>query len=280
MILDPIKDLGELTGPLLIFGGPYSNLQASEAMLQVQHELGIDPGHTICTGDTVAYGAQPEETSRLIRESGIHVVMGNCEESLAENRDDCGCGFQEGMACATLSDDWYRYAQARISDASRQWMGSLPRIIHFTLGGKRCAIIHGGIGQINEFIFASTPSKRKEAQLQTLGMDIIIGGHCGIPFADRLDSGTWLNAGVIGLPANDGNRDGWYLLLTPQTSGIHAEWRRLSYDAIACHEVMVNTEQQAYADTILSGRWPSMDILPAQEQQLQGQNLHLPSLVL
>jgi hypothetical protein len=54
----------------------------------------------------------------------------------------------------------------------------------------------------------------------------------------------------------------------------------LSYDAITCHEVMVNAEQQAYADTILSGRWPSMDILPAQEQQLQGQNLHLPSLLL
>ena len=65
--------------PLLAFGGPYSHLQATEAMLAEARRRGIAPGNIICTGDVVAYAANPEETAQLIRGAGIHVVAGNCE---------------------------------------------------------------------------------------------------------------------------------------------------------------------------------------------------------
>ena len=78
---------------MLIFGGPYSNLQATIAMQARAAELEIPAKRTLCTGDIVAYCAEPAETIDLIRSWGIHVVMGNCEESLAFSEPDCGCGF-------------------------------------------------------------------------------------------------------------------------------------------------------------------------------------------
>ena len=48
---DPIS----LEPPVLVFGGPYSNLRALAALRQRADELGIPPSHSICTGDVVAY---------------------------------------------------------------------------------------------------------------------------------------------------------------------------------------------------------------------------------
>ncbi len=52
-------DLGCLTGPVLVFGGPYSNLAATQAMRQQAEDLAIPPNRVICTGDLIAYCAEP-----------------------------------------------------------------------------------------------------------------------------------------------------------------------------------------------------------------------------
>ncbi len=66
----------------------------------------------LCTGDLVAYCGDPVATIDLIRDAGIPVVMGNCDEQLAAGASDCGCGFDPESACARLSADWYAYANA------------------------------------------------------------------------------------------------------------------------------------------------------------------------
>ncbi|MDU1669788.1 MAG: metallophosphoesterase family protein, partial [Bradyrhizobium sp.] len=82
-----------MDAPLLLFGGPYSNLQATEAVLAEARRRHIPPHRIVCTGDVVAYGGDPKACVDLIRRSGIQIVMGNCEEQLAADADDCGCGF-------------------------------------------------------------------------------------------------------------------------------------------------------------------------------------------
>ena len=68
---------------LLVFGGPYSNLQATQAPRRKAEACAIVPDHIICTGDVVAHAADPEATAREVRDRGIHVVAGNCEAQLA-----------------------------------------------------------------------------------------------------------------------------------------------------------------------------------------------------
>ncbi len=266
-------NLGEFDSPVLIFGGPYSNQSATRAMLTQAQKLSIPPDRTICTGDVVAYAAEPEQTCQLIKNSGIHVLMGNCEESLAENRNDCGCGFEEGMLCSTLSENWYHYAQKKVSDPTRQWMKTLPRTIRFSIAGQSCCVIHGGINQINQFIYASSDCEIKRQQLLQANANIMIGGHCGLPFGQQIDDRLWLNAGVIGMPANDATVDGWYMLIEPVQVGIKVSWNRLSYDYLDCYLKMKTVGLKDYADTITSGLWPSMDVLPDDERHQQGNRL-------
>ena len=46
-----LVDLGELDAPVLLFGGPYSNLQATQALVELAKREGIPASHMICTGD-------------------------------------------------------------------------------------------------------------------------------------------------------------------------------------------------------------------------------------
>jgi hypothetical protein len=131
-----------MNGPALFFGGCYSNLEATVALQHEAARLGIRPDNLVCTGDVVAYCADAVATVAAIRDWGVDVIMGNCEESLGWNKDDCGCGFEEGSACEQLSIDWYAYANRSLGDEDRTGMRSLPRRLDVTIGDRRLAVIH------------------------------------------------------------------------------------------------------------------------------------------
>lgn len=268
----------EASHPLLVFGGPYSNLEATRALMEVATQRGIPPDRAICTGDVVAYGADPEATILAIRQWGCHVIAGNCEEQLAAGAGDCGCGFEEGTACATLSKGWYPYADALVSSGSRSWMAALPKTLRINYGGLRMRVVHGSTDIINQFLFGSDQASLVHAAERT-DADVVLAGHCGVPFARIVPAAggghrLWLNAGVIGMPANDGTSDTWYAIMTMADGRLHATFHRLSYDHHATAARMRRAgHANPYARTIITGLWPSLDILPASERAATGRRL-------
>jgi predicted phosphodiesterase len=260
------------TGPVLCFGGPYSNIEATRAIREQAGRLDIPASRVICTGDIVAYCANPNETAQEIRDWGCHVIKGNCEEQLALRADDCGCGFGEATTCDLLSRGWYSFADAHLTDDLRGWMASLPTTLAFEFSGHTFRVIHGGISQINRFIFPSTPAAEKSVELDAAKADIIIAGHSGIPFVEPIGNRLWFNPGVIGMPANDGTRDAWFGIITPETNaGIRFALKRLPYAAETAAATLLNAGfATPYAEALLIGRWPSIDILPAGERLSAG----------
>jgi hypothetical protein len=102
-------------------------------VLEEASRRGIPSSRVLCTGDAVAYCADPAETIGAIRSAGIHFVQvstfrtpfswyygswhrhistcfllqGNCEESLGTSALDCGCGFDPDSKCRALSVEWF-----------------------------------------------------------------------------------------------------------------------------------------------------------------------------
>ena len=124
-------------GPVLIIGGPYGNLEATEAVLTAGAALGIPPERTICTGDTVAYCADPAATVAAIRAAGVRVVMGNVEQALGTEASECGCDFPADSTAKADARRWYAFAGAEIDADARRWMAALPGAIRFTLARRR-----------------------------------------------------------------------------------------------------------------------------------------------
>jgi len=264
----------EACGTVLLFGGCYSNLQATSALLDEARRLGIPPERIICTGDVVAYGADPAATVDIVRDAGVHVVMGNCEESLGERAQDCGCGFTAGSACDRLSAAWYSHADGRLDDAARTWMKRLPRRIDLLIGGQRLAVVHGSPNRINAFVFGSASNDDLRQLVRGAGCDGVIGGHCGIPFTRMADGLLWHNPGAIGVPANDGTPRVWFSVLEPGDAAIEIRHFPLDYDHGAAASAMQDARlPEGYADALSSGLWPSLDVLPPEELARTGQAL-------
>lgn len=261
-----IDDLGNLVGDVLLFGGPYSNLQATEAVLIEAAARGIAAGNVICTGDVVAYCAKPAETVALLRDSGIAVVAGNCEKQLAAGAMDCGCGFEEGTACDLLSAGWYAHADREIGGEDRAWMGGLPDVAVYTHQERRIAVIHGGVTDVARFIWSVSDDAvfvEEVAALEAVvgPLDVVVAGHSGIAFERTVAGVQWINAGVIGMPPHDGGQDTSFAVLSEQ--GV--KMARLRYDAAAAFADMQEAGlRQGYDRALLSGRWPSEDVLPDQ----------------
>lgn len=265
-------DLGQLDGPLLLFGGPYSNLQALQALIQVAAARGMPATQMICTGDVVAYCGAPVETTARMRRLGCPVIAGNCEVQLGQGAEDCGCGFDEGSACDLLSAGWYGHASRVLGADHRAWMAGLPDIASFTHQGARYAVIHGGVTDIARFVWATSDMAVFDAEWAAVEaaigpVDHVIAGHCGIPFLKSLRQGQWINAGVIGMPPHDGRQQTRYAML----DGGEVQFGRLSYDVVgAARDMQRAGLPERYRRGLLSGYWPSEDVLPS--------DLRVPSL--
>ncbi|MFU8777034.1 MAG: metallophosphoesterase family protein [Roseovarius sp.] len=258
-----IADLGQMDEPLVIFGGPYSNLQAMQALLARAKALGIAPERMICTGDVVAYCAQPVETVALIRAAGCLVLAGNCERQLAQNAMDCGCGFDAGTQCDLLSAGWYGHADRLVGAEARDWMGGLPDLILFTHAGRRAAVIHGGVSDVSRFVWPIsdiTVFQEEISYIQEVAghIDMIFAGHCGLMFQRQIGAVDWINAGAIGMPPHDGRVETGFAVLDGNVT-----FHRLAYDHITAQaEMRAAGLVQGYDATLLSGYWPSEDVLP------------------
>ncbi len=270
-----IQNLGTIEGKLLFFGGVYSNLQALEALKIWADQNGFTPDKIFCTGDIVGYCAQPAECIEFIKEWGIYSIAGNVELQIRNGEDDCGCDFKDGGRCDLFSRNWYTYIQNNITQNSIDWLHTLPHHIQFHWQGKKIIIVHGSWFQTSDFIFRSTDWERKEENFSATGAEIIIAGHCGLPFTHVHEKKHWLNAGVIGMPANDGTDRVWFLTLEETVDKkVVFQFHFYNYNSSKASQLMLeNGLPVTYAHTLCSGIWDNCEILPEAETAQQGKTI-------
>jgi predicted phosphodiesterase len=78
---------------IAFFSDMHGNLQALEAVLA---DIATQkPDAIYCVGDLVGYGANPNEVTERIRHEGFPTVIGNDDDGVGFDRDDCGCAYKE-----------------------------------------------------------------------------------------------------------------------------------------------------------------------------------------
>ncbi|TXC82078.1 metallophosphoesterase family protein [Luteibaculum oceani] len=272
--MEKIKSIKIPGNRLLVFGGVYSNLEALNALQEFAAFNGFSPNEIICTGDIVGYCANPKESLETVAKWGIHSIAGNVELQLKNNEDDCGCDFDENSRCDVFSKQWYPFAKERIGENELEFIGQLPEFLKFEFGGINYAVVHGSYFNTSEFIFKSTPWTAKARNFEALEADCILSGHGGIPFYDFNDNKAWINAGVIGMPANDGTTKTWCCVLETTYKDLSVQFHQLKYDNVLAAEKMRKEKlPEAYAKTLETGIWDNCDILPPAETELQGKKL-------
>jgi hypothetical protein len=270
-------DFGRST--VLVFGGVYGNIQALDALFDAAESLRIPENQMICTGDLVAYCADPEAVVSRVRQSDILTIQGNVEQSLATASEDCGCGFEENSTCDLLSASWYAYAREVLSSDAVRWMSTLPSSFEVTIGGFSLSAVHGAPSSINKFVFPGSPEAELRGELDLAADHGVIGGHSGLPFSSIVGCRLWHNFGALGIPANDGTPRVWFSTLTPRAGALEVRLHSLHYDhAAAAASIRTCGLPAVYATALETGYWPSDEIMPEIDRSRRGVPL-LPNLI-
>ncbi len=208
-----------------IFSDVHGNLPALEAVLSDIEGQGVDK--ILHCGDLVGYGPYPNEVINLIRTKGIAGVMGNYDEGVGFERDDCGCAYidETQRLLGHRSLDW---TKTHITRENKEFLRTLPRELRFSQGAFKILLTHGSPRRINEYLYEDRPVKTFNRLLQAGGCNLLVCGHTHLPYHKVIGDKHVVNVGSLGKP-KDGDPRAAYALLT-LAKDLSVGFRRVQYD--------------------------------------------------
>ena len=189
----------------------HSNLEALQAVLADIQKTGADM--TICLGDIVGYGPDPQACVDIIREKEIQTVMGNHDEYVTLLMDPRVERLRDEVR---NSVEW---TQSKLTMDSLTWLSQLP----YQMDAEIFGITHGSYEEANHFAYCKDEeSFEKNFMGQT--HQLAFCGHSHRPligvqrgdgkiFVDYIREGTvpsmgkvMINVGSVGQPRDENPR--------------------------------------------------------------------------
>ena len=179
---------------LLIIADIHSNFAALRA---VASSAGLFDGVAFA-GDAVGYGPRPHECLDWLRQSCKWAVRGHHDEAVAQ-RSNCRSPLRlRLMAVSTRAMN-----QHRVTQADRDYLGTLPLTSQFLFGRRRFGMVHATPG---DPLFRDLDEKLSDADFRAAleplvsEVDVLILGHSHRPFIRALEGVTVVNPGSVGFP--------------------------------------------------------------------------------
>ncbi len=181
-------------------------------------------------GDLVGYGAFPNEVIEIIRQRRIPTVMGNYDEGVGYDMDDCGCAYTTPEA-KRLGDLSLKWTREQVTGENKAFLRSLLPNIRFEVMGKRFLLVHGSPRRINEYVYETRPQFVLEHIARSAQADVLIFGHTHLPYVKEVAGVLFVNDGSVGKP-KDGDERAAYALIEFDGE-LRATIRRVEYDVAA-----------------------------------------------
>ncbi len=209
---------------IAVFSDVHANIQALEAVLADIDAQSMD--RVICLGDLVGYGDSPNEVVELVRYRGIATIMGNYDDAVGYERDDCGCAYTSLSEKAHGHEELMR-TRRTVTEANRAFLRQLPLHLRHHVNGKTISFVHGSPRRINEYLYEDRPSAAFDRVLDVAEADILVCGHTHLPFHRVIGKRHVVNVGSAGRPKTIDVRACYAVL--DFSDGFKVEFRLIDY---------------------------------------------------
>lgn len=245
---------------IALFSDIHGNLPALTATLENLEQQRCDAVY--CLGDLVGYGASPNEVTERIRAAGWPTVMGNYDDGVGFQRDECGCAYREA-AEQERGQRSLAWTKQQVTGENRAFLRTLRAEIRFDAEGQRVLLVHGSPRKMNEYLFEDRPVSSFQRIAAASKADIIAFGHTHKPYVKLVDGVTFINVGSVGKP-KDGDWRACYAVLETGTPP-SVTFRRVSYDVAAAAAAIRATDlPHEFAADIETGGAPKAATPPPQ----------------
>jgi predicted phosphodiesterase len=254
---------------IALIGDVHANLPALEAVLKHARDRGVTGIWNI--GDFLGYGAFPDEVVRLLRQVEALSIIGNYDLKALNfpRKEKKWRGKKHPLKWLA-----FKFAYEQLSEASLDYLGSLPEAMVATANDKfripsqdlegirkkEFLLVHASPASNEEALAPDTPDDRL-VELNQLALEKyrrpfagIIFGHSHQGFARQI-GGTWfINTGSVGRP-DDGDPRACYAVLEVAAAAINVEHFRVEYDVErAVVAIREKGLPEAFAEMLIQGR--------------------------
>lgn len=161
-------------------------------------------------------------------EHEIEGVQGNYDDAVANEREHCGCKYENPLQAemATLSFEW---TKQHVTQKSNDYMKGLPFDISFSCYDITIKIFHATPFKNNLYWYQERPDKFFLDIARRAGADVMIYGHTHIPYRKDIGDKVFINAGSVGKPKGGDPRT-CVTLVDIGPDAVRTDFLRLPYD--------------------------------------------------
>lgn len=224
----------------------HANLHALQAVWEDLEKQ--RPDAVYCLGDLVGYGAYPNEVIGFLRERDIPTLMGNYDDGVGFDKDDCGCAYHDSKEerLGKLSLTWSR---ERTTEANKAYLRKLPTQIRLEGKDPSVLMVHGSPRRVNEYLYEDRPKSTYERLSKLAGTDVVLFGHTHLPYMKMLAGTLFVNVGSVGKPKDGDPRAGYTMLTLEHSPSV--EFRRVVYDVAGAAKAVRESGLPHYYASIL-----------------------------
>jgi putative phosphoesterase len=237
---------------ITVFGDIHANLPALEAVFDDMYAR--EANNLYCLGDLVGYATFPNEVVSLIRQREIPTLMGNYDQGVGNNSDDCGCAYKTDIE-RERGERSIAWTNEHTTEEHKTFLRTLPAHIPLQLGSLKVLLVHGSPRKVNEYLFEDRPNDYFERIMDIADADVLVCGHTHLPYHKILPSGRQvINAGSVGKP-KDNNPRSCYVILTGERRELRVDFIRVPYDIEqAAHAIEQSDMPSEFAQMLRDGR--------------------------
>lgn len=219
-----------MTTRIAIFGDVHGNCEATARTLEAIDAAA--PDAIYCLGDLVGYGARPNETIDLVRSHAVPTIIGNDDDGVGFDRDDCGCAYTDAWERERGQQSLMWTRSVVDPDRKTYLRGLLPEI-RLDIEGVRVRLVHGSPRRMNEYLFADRDERSLERIAAGADCDVLVFGHTHIPWSRTIGDVLFVNIGSAGKPKDGDPRACWVLLTLTEGEEPVVSYQRVPYDVAA-----------------------------------------------
>jgi putative phosphoesterase len=211
---------------IAIFGDIHGNLAALKATYSAALSAKVDKIYHL--GDLGGYSPFVNEVTDFLIEHNIEGVQGNYDETVANDREHCGCKYEDQVQeeMANLAFAW---TKQHVSLKTKEYLKSLPSSITFTVHGKKVMLFHATPGKNNLYWYEERPEKFFLEMAAKTDADVMIYGHTHKPYRKDFAGKFFINVGSVGR-SKDGDPKACVALVEITERDVKAEFIRVPYD--------------------------------------------------
>jgi putative phosphoesterase len=211
---------------IAILGDIHGNIEALKVAYDAAKSKDVEKIYHL--GDLGGYAPFVNVVVAFLIEHQIEGVQGNYDDAVANDRGHCGCKYEDPVQ-AEMAEQSFEWTKKHVTQASKNYMKTLPIKIDFSVNNRRVKIFHATPAKNNLYWYENRPDKFFFDIARRADADIYIYGHTHIPYRKDLDHKIFINAGSVGKP-KDGDARTCVTFVDILPAEVKIEFLRIPYN--------------------------------------------------